>query len=260
MDQFVQIPQIMTRVGELLVVYGLKVISAIIFLVAGYIVAKLMSGWIRRLLARQLFDATLISFFSNVIYYTIVLFAIVAALAQIGVETTSIIAAIGAAGIAIALALRGTLANVAAGLFLILFQPFKAGHQIQAAGTSGTVEEINLFTTRVRTADNIPVIIPNSKLISDIIINYSDTQTRRLEFIFPVSQDKDIKSIREALSRSINSDDRILHEPAPYIGIRDLTTDSVNFIVEVWVKSADYRSVKSDFNEQAKAAFREEGI
>jgi small conductance mechanosensitive channel len=260
MDQFVQVPQIMTRVGELLVVYGLKVISAIIFLVAGYIVAKVMSAWIRRLLTRQLFDATLISFFSSVIYYAILLFAIVAALAQIGVETTSIIAVIGAAGLAIGLALRGTLANVAAGFFLILFQPFKAGHQIQAAGTSGSVEEVNLFTTKVRTADNIPVIIPNSKLISDIIINYSDTQTRRLEFVFPVSRDKDTRKIREVLNSVITNYDRILQEPAPFIGIRDLTTDSINFIVEVWVKSGDYRSVKSDFNEQVKDAFRKEGI
>ncbi len=260
MGQFVHIPEIMTRVGELVVVYGLKIISAIIFLVVGYIVAKVIAKWFSTLLSRQRFDATLISFFSNVIYYAILVFAVVAALARIGVETTSIIATIGAAGLAIALALRGTLANVAAGLFLILFQPFKAGHSIQAAGTSGSVEEITMFTTRVRTADNVPVIIPNSKLISDIIINYSDTQTRRVEFIFPVSPDKDTKKVREVLNSLVSSYDRILTEPAPFIGIRNLTADRVNFIVEAWVKTDDYRDVKSDFNGQVRDAFRKEGL
>ncbi|MGB6067123.1 MAG: mechanosensitive ion channel domain-containing protein [Desulfomonilaceae bacterium] len=260
MGQIVQLQQMWTAVGGLIVVYSLKIVGAIVFLAVGYVLAKLTHRWIKKLLARQRIDATLISFFGSFTYYAILVFAGIAALARVGVQTTSVIAIIGAGGLAIGLALRGTLANVAAGLFLVLFPPFKAGHYIQAAGTSGTVDEINMFTTRLRTSDNVPVIIPNSKLISDIIVNYSEAETRRVELVFPVSADKEIKKVREVLNSLIGSDSRILSEPAPFVGIKDLADNIVNFIVQVWVKNDDYRNVKSDFNERVKERFRAEGI
>ncbi len=260
MAQIAQIQQIGTMVGGLIVVYGLKVITAIVFLVVGYILAKLIHRWIKKLLARHGIDATLIYFFGSITYYSILVFAVIAALARVGVQTTALIAMIGASGLAIGLALRGTLANVAAGLFLILFPPFKAGHYIQAAGTSGTVDAINMFTTRLRTPENIPVIVPNSKLISDVIVNYSEAETRRLELVFPVSADKEIKKVREALNSLISSDGRILEEPAPFVGIKDLADDTVNFVVHVWVKNQDYTNVRSDLNERVRERFRAEGI
>jgi len=205
-------------------------------------------------------DETLISFVGNLTYIVLLIFVIIAALNQLGVQTTSFIAIIGAAGLAIGLALQGSLANFAAGVLMIIFHPFKVGDYIEAAGVAGVVEEIQIFTTQLKTPDNKTIIIPNASVTGGSITNYSAKDTRRVDLVIGVGYGDDLKRVREVLEEVLAKDDRILDDPAPTIGVLELGDNSVNFAVRPWVKAEDYWGVYFDSTETVKRRFDEEGI
>lgn len=252
--------QIIALVQAYLAEYGLKVVAAIAILIIGRIVA----GWVRKLVGRLMAkggtDETIIGFVSSLAYIAMMAFVVLAALGQLGIETTSFIAILGAAGLAIGLALQGSLSNFAAGFLMIIFRPFKAGDFIEGAGVSGVVEKIEMFTTTMRTGDNKTIIIPNASLANGNIINYSAKETRRVDLTVGAAYDADIKKVREVLKGIIAADERVLADPEPMIAVGELGDSSVNFVVRVWVKSGDYWGVFFDMTEAVKLRFDEEGI
>jgi len=187
-------------------------------------------------------------------------FIFIAALSQLGVQTTSFVAVIGAAGLAIGLALQGSLSNFAAGFLMLIFRPFKVGDYIEGAGTEGFVEETGIFTTLLKTPDNKVIIIPNAKLMSDTITNYSKKETRRVDMTFGVGYEDDLQKVRQALQNVIDQDERILKDPPPAILLAELADSSVNFFVRVWVKTPEYWNVFFDTTEKVKKQFDAEGI
>ena len=205
-------------------------------------------------------DEILVSFTSSVVYVAVVAFVVIAALGQLGVQTASFIAVIGAAGLAIGLALQGSLANFAAGVLMVIFKPFKVGDYIEAAGTAGVVEAIGIFTSTLKTPDNKMIIIPNAKLTADNITNYSALDQRRVDLVASVSYGDDIDKVRSIIKEILTSDSRILSEPAPTIAIMSLAESSVDFAVRPWVKTEDYWGVFFDLQEQIKKQFDANGV
>ncbi len=245
---------------DLLMQYGPKLLAAIVI----FYVGKLLSKWLKRLVARMMnkanVDPLIVSFTSSLVYMGMMVFVVVATLGQVGIQTTSFIAILGAAGLAIGLALQGSLANFAAGFLLIIFRPFKVGDVIEAAGVTGKVDDIQIFTTTLKTPDNKTIIVPNAKISGDNIINYSTQKTRRVDMVVGVSYDADLKEVREILIDIVNKDERILKDPEPLIVVGELADSSVNFFVRVWVNSADYWNVYFDANETVKLRMDEAGI
>ncbi len=252
--------ELMAKAQEWIALYGLKLVAAILILVIGRIVAKLIKKLITRLMERGNVDKTLIAFTVNLVYALLMTFVIIAALGQLGVQTASFVAIIGAAGLAVGLALQGSLSNFAAGVLMIIFKPFKVGDFIDAAGTAGIVEEIGIFTTQLKTPDNKQIIIPNSSVTGGNITNFSAKETRRVDFVFGVGYGDDLKKVKQVLQDIVDADERILKDPAPTIGLLELGDSSVNFAVRPWVKGADYWAVYFDIMEQVKVRFDEEGI
>ena len=252
--------KVIERVWELLPVYGLKFAAAIVVFVVGRWIAKILTRLVKRLMERRAIDTTLVKFTGSVTYIALMTFVIVAAMAQVGIQTTSFIAVIGAAGLAVGLALQGSLANFAAGFLMILFRPFKVGDFIEGAGTAGTVEEIQIFTTTLLTPDNKTVIIPNAKLTGDNITNYTKRGTRRVDMVFGIGYGEDIDKARGIMADIIAEDTRILKEPAPKIAVHELADSSVNFIVRPWTKADDYWNVYWDTTENVKKALDDAGI
>ncbi|MGD9331048.1 MAG: mechanosensitive ion channel, partial [Desulfobacterales bacterium] len=205
-------------------------------------------------------DPTLQTFVGNMVYYALLTFVILAALSQIGIQTTSFIAVIGAAGLAVGLALQGSLANFAAGFLLIMFRPFKVGDFIEGAGVMGTVESLQIFTTQLRTPDNKKIIIPNASLTGDNIVNWSATGTRRVDMVFGIGYDDDIDRAKQVINEIIAADERILKDPKPQVAVSELADSSVNFVARPWVKTGDYWSVFFDTTEAVKKRFDAEGI
>lgn len=240
--------------------YGLKVIAAIAILFIGIAAAKLLRKLVRRLMRQGKVDEILVSFTSSVVYVAVVAFVVIAALGQLGVQTASFIAVIGAAGLAIGLALQGSLANFAAGVLMVIFKPFKVGDYIEAAGTAGVVEAIGIFTSTLKTPDNKMIIIPNAKLTADNITNYSALDQRRVDLVASVSYGDDIDKVRSIIKEILTSDSRILSEPAPTIAIMSLAESSVDFAVRPWVKTEDYWGVFFDLQEQIKKQFDANGV
>jgi small conductance mechanosensitive channel len=252
--------EILAKVYELLTVYGLKLLAAIAIFFIGRWVAKLLRKIIERLMVRGNVDQTLVSFTGNLAYVALLAFVIIAALGQLGVQTTSFIAVLGAAGLAIGLALQGSLSNFAAGFLMIIFRPFKVGDYIEGAGTAGTVEEIQIFTTQLKTPDNKTVIIPNSSLTADNIVNWSVKGTRRVDLTMGIGYADDIDKARQIMADIIAADDRILKEPAPQIAVAELADSSVNFTVRPWTAAGDYWNVYFDLTERFKKAFDAQGV
>jgi len=240
--------------------YGLKIISAIAILIIGRIAAGLIRTLLKKLLQKSKMDKTLIGFLCNISYVAIMIFVIIEALQTIGVQTASLVAVIGAAGLAIGLALQGSLTNFASGVLLILFKPFKLGDYIEGGGTAGSVEEIGIFTTILKTPDNKKVIVPNSKITSDNITNYSAKEQRRLDLVAGVSYNANLDEVRKILEEILDSDDRILKDPKPTIGVLELADSSVNFAVRPWVKTPDYWDIFFLLKETIKKRFDEAGI
>ncbi len=251
---------IIPKIQEWLTLYGLRAIAAIIIFVVGRWVAMALRNVIRRVMTKKEIEPTIASFVCNLVYITLLVFVVIAAINQVGVQTTSFIAVIGAAGLAIGLALQGSLANFAAGFLLIIFRPFKVGDYIEGAGTAGVVENVQVFVTQLRTPDNKTVIIPNSKLTGDNIVNYSAKENRRVDMVFGVSYRDDLQKVRDVLHDVVSKDVRILQDPAPAIAVLELADSSVNFAVRPWVKTGDYWDVYFALTEKVKMRFDEEGI
>jgi len=248
------------KIWELLAVYGLKIIAALVILSLGRWLAQFIKSVVKKVMLKKGVEPTLISFTADLAYFALLVFVVIAALGQLGIQTTSFIAVIGAAGLAIGLALQGSLANFASGFLMILFRPFKVGDYIEGAGVGGTVEKIKIFTTQLQTPDNKTIIIPNAKLTNDNIINYSSKGTRRVDLIFGISYGDDIDTAKKIMSDVIAADDRILKDPPPQIVVLELADSSVNFAVRPWVKSGDYWNVRCDLTETIKKQFDKNGI
>ncbi len=247
-------------VSTYVIPWSINIFFAIAIFIIGRWVVKIIANLVKKALTKAKMDVILVNFVTSIINTLLLLFIIIAALNQLGVNTTSLIALLGAAGLAIGLALQGSLQNFASGVMLIVFRPFKDGDFVEVAGTSGVVEKISIFTTVMRTGDNREIIIPNGKIYSDTITNYSARATRRIDMVFGIGYGDDIRKTKEVLNAMIESDDRILKDPAPLVAVGELADNSVNFLVRPWVNSADYWSVKLDLTEKVKLAFDENGI
>ena len=248
------------KLQDLIAFYGLKVIAAIAILIIGRWIAIAVRNLLRRVMRKSAVEETLVSFVSNVAYVALLAFIIIAALGQLGVHTASFVAVIGAAGLAIGLALQGSLANFAAGVLMIIFKPFKVGDYIEGGGTAGTVEEISIFTTVLKSPDNRKIIVPNAKMTGDNIVNYSAKDQRRIDIVAGVSYGDDLDKVRKVLEQILAEDARILRDPAPTIGVLALADSSINFAVRPWVKTGDYWPVYFDTQEKIKKRFDAEGI
>ena len=245
---------------DLMMLYGPKIIAAIAIFYIGKLFAKWLKSIVTKVMTKANVDPLIIGFSSSIAYMAMMAFVVMATLGQIGIQTTSFIAILGAAGLAIGLALQGSLANFAAGFLLIIFRPFKEGDVIEAAGVTGKVDVIQIFTTTLKTPDNKIIIIPNAKLGGDNIINYSAQATRRVDMVVGVSYDADLKEVRTILEDIVAKDERILKTPEHLIAVGELADNSVNFYVRVWVNSADYWNVYFDANETVKNRLDEAGI
>lgn len=240
--------------------WAINIVLAVVIFIVGRIVAGMVVRGVSNILEKSKMDEILVAFLSSILGALLTLVVVIVALNQLGVDTTSFIALIGAAGLAIGLSLQGSLQNFAAGVMLILFKPFKIGDFVEAAGTSGVVENISIFSSIFRTGDNREVIIPNGAIYGGVIVNYSAKDTRRVDMVFGIGYGDDIKKAKDTLNEIINSDERILKEPEAVIAVSELADSSVNFVVRPWVKSADYWGVKFDITEKVKLTFDERGI
>ena len=254
------INQILEKIWELLTLYGLKVVAAIAIFVVGRWVAKVVAGIIRKMMTKANVDPTLQKFVANIAYIALMAFVVVAALNQLGIQTTSFIAILGAAGLAVGLALQGSLSNFAAGFLMILFRPIRVGDYIEGAGSAGTVEEISIFTTTLVTPDNKTVIIPNAAMTGDNIVNWTVKGTRRVDMVMGIGYDDDIDRAKQIMADVLAKDSRILKDPAPQIAMVELADSSVNFVVRPWAKASDYWGVYMDAHEAIKKAFDAQGI
>ena len=240
--------------------YGQALIFALAIFVIGKWVASRLTNVLKKGLKKGNMDDTLVSFLGNIVKTILLAFVVIAALSQLGVETTSLAAVIAAAGLAIGLALQGSLANFAAGVMIIAFRPFKKGDFIEAGGVSGVVEEVSIFNTVFKTGDNKKVIVPNSAVGGGAITNYSANDTRRIDFVFGIGYNDDIKLAKETLESILAADSRVLSDPAPTIGVCELADSSVNIACRPWVKTADYWGAYFDIMEAVKVTFDEKGI
>jgi len=245
---------------DLVISYGLKVLAAVAILIIGRWCAKLLSSLLGKILTRRKVDKTLVDFTCSLVYMGLLTFIIIAAIGQLGIETASFVVVLGAAGLAIGLALQGSLSNFAAGVLLIIFRPFKAGDYIEGGGQKGTVEKIGIFVTELKTPDNKLVIIPNTAISSDSIINYSAEKQRRVDMVFGVGYNDNLDLVRKTVQKVLSQDKRILKKPEPMIVVLELADSSVNFAVRPWVKSEDYWGVYFDMQENMKKAFDTAGI
>ena len=239
---------------------GIGLITAIVIFYVGRMVVRLVTRGLRRVMNARAVDQTLVSFISNLVNMILMVVVVIAAVGALGVQTTSFIAILGAAGLAVGLALQGSLSNFASGVLIIVFRPYKVGDFIEAAGIAGVVVEVQILTTVLKTGDNKQVIVPNSQIMGSIITNYSANETRRVDMVVGVSYDDDLDKVRKTLEELIAAEQRILGDPAPTIAVSDLADSSVNFVVRPWVNTADYWGVKFDLTEAIKKRFDQDGI
>ena len=240
--------------------WGINITMALVIFLVGKFIAGIITKVAGKLMIKAKVDSILVSFISSIIKTVLMLFIVIAALDQLGVDTTSLIALIGAAGLAIGLSLQSTLQNLAAGVMLIIFRPFKAGDFIEAGGVTGTVEDIQIFNTIMRTGDNREIIVPNGTIFGGTITNFSAKPTRRVDMVFGIGYDDDIRKAKEVIKNILDADDRILKDPEALIAVGELADSSVNFNVRPWCKSADYWGVYFDTHEAIKLKFDEQGI
>ncbi len=245
---------------ELVTTFGVKIIAAIAILVVGRWVAKALTNVVRRVMDRTDVGEMLSRFVGKLIYVALLAFVVLAAINQLGIQTTSFIAVIGAAGLAIGLALQGSLSNFASRILIIMLRPHKVADSIEAGGTAGTVEEVQIFQTVLKSPDNRAIFVPNTQIMSGTITNYSRKSERRVNLTASVGYNDDLDKVKQVLTDILAKDDRVLEEPAPTIAIMELADSSINFVVRPWVKSADYWPLYFDLNERIKKRFDEEGI
>ena len=240
--------------------FGINLLAALAIFIVGRIVVGLVVRAIRIAMRKNEVDKTLERFACNLIRWALMIVVIIAAISQIGIQTTSFIAIFGAAGLAVGLALQGSLSNFAAGVLIVLFRPYKVGDWVEAAGISGTVEQVQILTTILNTGDNKRVIVPNSQIMESIITNYSANDTRRVDLVVGVGYDDDLDKVRTTLEDIIAAEARVLAEPKHQIAVMELADSSVNFVVRPWVKTSDYWGVHFALTEAIKKRFDEEGI
>jgi small conductance mechanosensitive channel len=246
---------------EFLVALGGSVVSALMMAIAGFLIAGWVSRRIRKLGARfDTLDNTLFSFLGNISRYAIIVFTALFILNTFGIQTASVVTIIGAASLAIGLALQGTLSNIAAGVMIVFFRPFKLGDFVEIAGKMGTVQDISLNFTELADLSNVQVIVPNAQVWGNIITNYSTNGLRRAEWTFGVSYDTNLKSAEEIIFKTIMADERSLLDPEPFIQVNKLGDFSVDFLVRVWVYSTEYFTYQADMKRKVKEAFDEAGI
>lgn len=255
------LPQLLQEKGiDLSVDLGIKVATALaIFFVGKFIIGLVMRA-LQKVMQKQDVEDTLETFVTNLVRSALMIVLVIATIGALGIETTSFIAIFGAAGLAVGLALQGSLSNFASGVLIVLFRPYRVGDFIEAAGIAGVVEQVQILTTIMKTGDNKQIIVPNSQIMDSIITNYSANDTRRVDMVVGVSYDDDLDKVRETIKELIAADDRILDEPAPKIAVSELADSSVNFVVRPWVNSADYWGVMFDLTEAIKKRFDKEGI
>ena len=240
--------------------WGINIAMALIIFVIGRMVVGIIISMFGKLMSKSKYDDMLVDFLKSILNAVLMLFVIVASLDELGVDTTSLVAILGAAGLAIGLSLQDSLKNFAAGVMLLVFKPFRAGDYIEAAGVAGTGKKIGIFTSSMNTPDNKGIIVPNGKIYGDNIINYSAMTTRRVDMTFGIGYDDDLLKAKTVLEQMVKEDERILEEPAPVVAVSSLGDSSVNFTVRPWVKKEDYFAVLWAFTENVKLRFDKEGI
>lgn len=230
----------------LVIEYGMSVIGAIVLFVVGRAVASWTRNKLTKALSKAGTDASLIPFFSSLVYYVLIGVVLIAVLNLFGIETTSLIAVFGAAGLAVGLALQGTLSNFAAGVMLLIFRPIRVGDFVEVAGHAGTVKEIAIFSTILHTGDNVRIVIPNAQISGDSVKNFSFNETRRIDLVMGISYGDDIGKAITIIERVLTSDARTLEDPAPTIAVSELADSSVNLVVRPWCKATDYWALRWD--------------
>jgi small conductance mechanosensitive channel len=243
-----------------LIPWGINISMALAIFIVGKLFTSIIVRISKTLMKRAKVDILLINFVVSIVRSVLLLFVVIAALDQLGVNTTSLVALIGAAGLAIGLALQGSLQNFASGVMLIMFRPFTAGDTVETAGILGTVEVIGIFTTTMRTGDNREIIVPNGTIFGNNITNYSKRETRRIDMVFGIGYDDDLRKAKDIIKSILDADSRIHAEPAPLIAVAELAESSVNINVRPWCNTGDYWAVYFDMQEKIKLAFDENGI
>jgi small conductance mechanosensitive channel len=255
-----QIGELIEMLKHLVITYGLKLIGALIALIIGFYAIKRISKLLQKVFEKRNIEPSLASFLRSFLVMALKVLVVISVLGMIGIEMTSFIAILGAAGLAVGLALSGTLQNFAGGVILLLLKPFKAADFIEAQGFLGSVMEIQIFNTILKTPDNKLVIIPNGPLATNSIINFSTMPTRRVEWVFGIAYGDSFPKAKSVLLRLIESDSRILKEPEPFVVLSSLSDSSVDLTVRVWVNSADYWAVFFEMQEKVYDTFAKEGI
>lgn len=251
----------MSSMIELYVIpWSIKIVLALAIFYIGRMVVSVVVGMVSKLLRGRGMDEILVSFLTSIMRWVLLLFVIIAALSQLGINTTSLVALLGAAGLAIGLSLQSSLSNFASGVMLIIFRPFTKGDFVEAGGATGVVDNISIFTTTMTTPDNKEVIVPNGAILGNNITNYSARPTRRVDMVFGISYDDDIRKAKQLLEEIIAADERVLADPPPVIALGELADSSVNFLVRPWAKTEDYWRLFWDTTEAVKLKFDEAGI
>ena len=247
-------------VMNLLMPWAIRIGVALAIFIVGRWIARWLTNMVRKVMTKSSMDEMLINFLGNIVYMILLLAVVMAALDHLGIQTTSLLAVFGAAGLAIGLALKDSLSNFSSGVMIILFRPFKVGDFVEAGGATGVIEEVRIFATIMKTGDNREIIVPNSQIYSGTIVNYSAKATRRIDLVFGIGYDDDIAKAKQFMDDIMKQDDRILSDPAPAVAVGELADSSVNFNVRPWVNSADYWPVRADLLEKIKLAFDANGI
>jgi small conductance mechanosensitive channel len=240
--------------------YSLKLVAAILMVILGRWLARRLTGLLARFLEHKKVDLTLVRFFDGIAYYSLLVLVLIAAAEQLGINTTSFLAVIGAAGLAVGLALKDSLANFASGVMLVLFRPFRVGDAVTAGGVTGKVEHIDIFNTVITTPDNQRIIIPNVSITSDVITNINANPTRRIDLTIGIGYTDDLTRAKKILMDIVAADGRILSDPAPQVAVSELADSCVNLVVRPWVDTGDYWDVRLDLIEKIKTTFDREGI
>lgn len=249
-----------TLLNTYLIPWGTKIILALLVFMIGKWIARLLTKTMEKVMTKGNVDKMLVSFLGNIAYAALLAVVVLAALEQLGVNTTSALAILGAAGLAVGLALKDSLSSFAAGVMLIIFRPFKLGDFIEAGGVSGVVEEIRIFHTMLKTGDNREVTMPNAQIYGGTIVNYSARATRRIDLVIGIGYGDDIKKARDIITDILAANETVLKDPAPNVMLLELGASSVDFAVRPWVKSADYWTTRANIMEAIKTAFDKEGV
>lgn len=246
--------------NEWIIPYGTKILLAIAIFVIGKFLARVISTLLGKAALKSTKDEMLQSFITSISYFLLLLIVVIASLSQIGINTSSLVALIGAAGLAIGLSLQNSLQNFAAGVMLLIFKPFRKGDLIETSGMTGVVEQMGLLMLELRTGDNKTVLLPNGKVFSDKMVNYSNNPTRRIDFTFDISYSSNLKEAKEVIQRILENNHYVLKDPTPVVAVGSLSSDSIQLIARPWVQTTNYWAAYWDILEQIKLEFDNLGI